>query len=279
MMRPIVVIPTRLGSTRLPGKALTDINGLPMIAHVWRRGIEADIGPVVVACGDLPIVDVIRDLGGHAVLTDAALPSGSDRAYAALTVADTEAQHDVVVVLQGDLPTIDPTTIKATLEPLRRDTACDIATLATEIADPLELQAPSVVKIALAIQPGDSIGRAVYFSRSVIPAGAGKYYHHIGMYTYRRSALARYVSLPRGVLEQRESLEQLRALEFGMRIDATVIQTEPLGVDTLADLERAKLLLSVYPPAAGQHALGSMESTQADTASHRVGPEFRGEEY
>lgn len=243
-MRPIVVIPTRLGSTRLPGKALTDINGSPMIAHVWRRGMEADIGPVIVACGDQPIVDVIQDLGGRAVLTDPALPTGSDRAHAALGIADPHDTHDVVVVLQGDLPTIDPVTVRATLRPLRRDMDVSIATLATEIDDPLELQAPQVVKIALAIKPGDSVGRAIYFSRAVIPAGAGKHYHHVGMYSYRREALTRYVGLPRGVLERRENLEQLRALEFGMRIDASVIDTEPLGVDTLADLERARELLT-----------------------------------
>jgi 3-deoxy-manno-octulosonate cytidylyltransferase (CMP-KDO synthetase) len=243
-MRPIVVIPTRLGSTRLPGKALIDINGQPMIAHVWRRGLEADIGPVVVACGDQAIVDVINDLGGRAVLTDPALPTGSDRSHAALAAIDPRGEHDVVVVLQGDLPTIDPDTVRATLAPLARDQEVAIATLATEIDDPLELQAPQVVKIALAIQPGDTIGRAVYFSRAAIPAGAGKHYHHIGMYTYRREALARYVGLPRGVLEQRESLEQLRAIEFGMRIDAAVVQSEPLGVDTLADLERARELLA-----------------------------------
>jgi 3-deoxy-manno-octulosonate cytidylyltransferase (CMP-KDO synthetase) len=131
------------------------------------------------------------------------------------------------------------------LVPLDKDNGCEISTLATEIEDPLELQAPQVVKIALAIQPGETIGRAVYFSRAVIPAGTGKHYHHVGMYTYRRDALARYVKLPRGILEQRENLEQLRAIEVGMRIDATVIQTEPLGVDTLADLERARLLLAV----------------------------------
>jgi len=243
-MRPIVVIPTRLGSTRLPGKALTDINGSPMIAHVWRRGIEADIGPVVVACGDQPIADTIQDLGGRAVLTDPALPTGSDRAYAALGMVDPDGAYDVVVVLQGDLPTIDPATVRATLRPLRRDADVSIATLATEINDPLELQAPQVVKIALAVKPGDTVGRAIYFSRAAIPAGAGRHYHHVGMYTYQREALARFVRLPRGVLEQRESLEQLRALEFGMRIDAAVIETEPLGVDTLADLERARELLA-----------------------------------
>ena len=242
--RPIIVIPTRLGSTRLPGKALTDINGQPMIAHVWHRGREADIGPVIVACGDQAIADVIQDLGGRAVLTDPALPSGSDRAHAALSQIDPDGQYDTVIVLQGDLPTIDPVTIAATLEPLQQDPACDIATLATEIQDQMELQAPHVVKIALAIAPAATIGRAVYFSRQVIPAGAGKYYHHVGMYTYRRQALSRFVSIPQGFLERRESLEQLRAIEHGMRIDARVIQTEPLGVDTLADLERAKQLLS-----------------------------------
>ncbi|RUV46678.1 3-deoxy-manno-octulosonate cytidylyltransferase [Mesorhizobium sp. M5C.F.Ca.IN.020.29.1.1] len=243
-LRPIVIIPTRLGSTRLPGKALTDINGEPMIAHVWRRGVEADIGPVVVACGDQQIADIVNDVGGRAVLTDPALPSGSDRAYAALCEVDPDEKHDVVVVLQGDLPTIDPATIEATLTPLARDAECEIATLATVIEDPLELHAPQVVKIALAVQPGDTIGRAVYFSRMVIPAGRGEHYHHIGMYTYRREALAKYVSLPRGILERRENLEQLRAIEYGMRIDATVIQTEPLGVDTLADLERARTLFA-----------------------------------
>jgi 3-deoxy-manno-octulosonate cytidylyltransferase (CMP-KDO synthetase) len=249
-MRPIVIIPSRLGSTRLPGKALTDINGQPMIAHVWRRGLEADVGPVVVACGDKQIADVVHELGGRAVLTDPALPTGSDRAHAALGMVDSEGRHDIVIVLQGDLPTIDRDTVRATLAPLARNAAAEIATLATEITDPLELQAPQVVKVALAIQPGELVGRAVYFSRAVVPAGSGPHYHHVGMYTFRREALARYVSLPRGVLEQRESLEQLRAIEAGMWIDAAVIQTEPLGVDTLEDLERAKLLLSVSPPAA-----------------------------
>lgn len=243
-MRPIVIIPTRLGSTRLPGKALIDINGRPMIEHVWRRGIEADAGPVVIACGDQQIADVVHGFGGHAVLTDPALPTGSDRAQAALSLIDPEGKHDVVVVLQGDLPTIEPATVRATLNPLEQNPDCDIATLATEIEDPMELQAPQVVKIALSIQPQASIGRAIYFSRAVIPSGVGKHYHHIGMYTYRRDALARFVTLPRGVLEQRENLEQLRALEAGMRIDAAVIQTEPLGVDTLADLQRARVLLA-----------------------------------
>ncbi|RWF29300.1 MAG: 3-deoxy-manno-octulosonate cytidylyltransferase [Mesorhizobium sp.] len=242
-MKPIVIIPTRLGSTRLPGKALADINGQPMITHVWRRGVEADVGPVVVACGDKQIADVIHELGGRAVLTDPALPTGSDRADAAVRLIDPQALYDTVVILQGDLPTIDPRTLRATLDPFARNAACDIATLATEIKDALELEAPQVVKIALALQPGETIGRAIYFSRSIIPAGEGTYYHHVGMYTYRREALSRFVNLRRGILEQRESLEQLRALEAGMWIDVNVIQTEPLGVDTLADLTRARAIL------------------------------------
>jgi 3-deoxy-manno-octulosonate cytidylyltransferase (CMP-KDO synthetase) len=242
-VHPVVVIPTRLGSTRLPGKALTDIGGDPMIVHVWRRGIEAEIGPVHVACGDAPIADVIRAAGGQAVLTDPALPTGSDRVQAALAIIDPERRHDVVVVLQGDLPTIEPSVLHATLTPFA-DPEVDITTLATLITNPLELQAPHVVKIALAIPPGARAGRAVYFSRAVIPGGIGPHYHHVGLYTYRRAALERFVKLPRGVLEQRESLEQLRAIEHGMRIDATVIESEPLGVDTLADLARARAILA-----------------------------------
>jgi len=217
-MRPVVVIPSRLGSTRLPGKALKDINGQPMVAHVWRRAVEAGVGPVVVACGDRQIANVIRGLGGHAVLTNPTFPSGSDRAQAAMATIDPDAHHDVVVVLQGDLPTIDPTTVQATLEPLRRDAACDIATLATEIDDPLELQASSVVKIALAVRPGQTIGRAVYFSRSVIPSGVGAHYHHVGIYTYRREALDRYVGLPQGVLAHHPSVFLCARLTAGVRV-------------------------------------------------------------
>lgn len=214
-----------------------------MIAHVWQRGLEADIGPVHVACGDAAIADVIRARDGQAVLTDPQLPTGSDRVQAALSIIDPDQRHDVVVVLQGDLPTIQPAVLRATLGPLA-DAEVSISTLATLITDPLELQAPQVVKIALAIEPGAESGRAVYFSRAVIPGGAGPHYHHVGLYTYRRTALERYVKLPRGILEQRENLEQLRAIEHGMRIDATLIESEPLGVDTLADLERARAILA-----------------------------------
>lgn len=241
-LNPIIVIPTRLGSTRLPGKALADIAGEPMIVHVWRRGLEAGIGPVHVACGEAAIAAAIRAVGGEAVLTDPALPTGSDRVQAALAVIDPDRRHDVVVVLQGDLPTIAPSVLRATLAPLA-DQAVDIATLATLITDPLELQAPQVVKIAMGLTPGARVGRALYFSRAVIPGGPGPHYHHVGLYAYRRAALERFVKLKRGVLEERESLEQLRALENFMRIDVTLIESEPLGVDTQADLERARALL------------------------------------
>lgn len=243
-MNPIVVIPTRLGSSRLPGKALKEIAGTPMIAHVWRRGIEADVGPVIVAAGDQAIVDVIESIGGRAILTDPSLPSGSDRAAAALRMVDPDGRYDTVICLQGDLPTIEPTVVRATLEPLAREPACDIATLATVIGSRDELEAAQVVKAALAIEPDAVIGRAIYFSRAIIPAGADKHFHHVGLYTYRRSALQRYVALPEGILERIEKLEQLRALEHGMRIDVRVVETEPLGVDTDIDLERARVQLA-----------------------------------
>lgn len=243
-MNAIVVIPTRLGSSRLPGKALKEIAGIPMIVHVWRRGVEADVGPVIVAAGDQAIVDAIESIGGRAILTDPSLPSGSDRAAAALQVVDPEARYDIVICLQGDLPTIAPAVVRATLEPLAREPACDIATLATVISSREELEAAQVVKVALAIEPGATIGRAIYFSRAIIPSGADKHFHHLGLYTYRRDALKRFVELPLGILERAEQLEQLRALEHGMRIDVRVVDSEPLGVDTVTDLERARMLLA-----------------------------------
>lgn len=232
-----------MASTRLPGKPLADIHGEPMIVHVWRRGVEAAVGPVVVACAETAIADAVERAGGRAVLTDPALPSGSDRIAAALASLDPERRHDAVVCLQGDLPTLVPAMIPAALDPLM-DPAVDIGTLATEIADADEREAPSVVKIAVAFPPGRRIARALYFSRAVIPAGTGPHYHHIGLYTYRRAALERFVALPPGVLERRESLEQLRALEAGMRIDVALVDTLPLGVDTPADLARAREILA-----------------------------------
>lgn len=241
--RPIVVIPSRLASTRLPDKPLADIAGLPMIVHVWRRAIEADVGPVVVAAADRAIIDVIEGTGGQAVLTDPAHPSGSDRIHEALVRLDPDRRHDVVVNVQGDLPTLPPAAIRAALEPMA-EPAVDIATLVAEIRTAHEREAPQVVKAVVGFTPGRIMARALYFSRTAVPAGEGPLYHHIGLYAYRRGALERFVSLPPGVLEQRERLEQLRALEAGMRIDARLVDVVPLGVDTPDDLAEARRRLA-----------------------------------
>jgi 3-deoxy-manno-octulosonate cytidylyltransferase (CMP-KDO synthetase) len=245
-MTPLIAIPARMASTRLPGKPLAEIAGEPMIVHVWRRAREADVGPVVVAAGDVAIVDAIHAAGGEAVLTDADLPSGSDRIHQAVERIDPDHRHDVVVNLQGDLPTLDPVAIRRVLDPLSDDEV-DIATLAVKIIDPAERNRPDVTKAVLAIAedaPAGSIARAIYFSRTAVPWGEGNLYHHIGIYAYRRRALADFVSLPPSPLERREKLEQLRALEAGMRIEAAIVDTFPLGVDTPADLERARRLLA-----------------------------------
>ncbi len=239
---PIVMIPARLASTRLPDKPLADIAGLPMIVQVWRRAREADIGPVIVACAEAAVFEAVRDAGGEAVLTDPAHPSGSDRIYEALLKVDGEGRFDAVVNLQGDLPTIDTPTVRAVLGPFA-DAACDISTLVAEITDPAERDDPNVVKAVLGLAGGDTTGRALYFSRATVPTGDGPLYHHIGIYAYRRLALERFVTLAPGVLEQRERLEQLRALENGMTIHAALVDTVPLGVDTPAELERAREIL------------------------------------
>ncbi len=240
---PIVLIPARLAATRLPDKPLAQIGGVPMIVQVWRRAMEADIGPVAVAAGDQVIVDAVRAAGGTAVLTRADHPSGSDRIFEALGLLDAEGKHDVVVNVQGDLPTIDPRAIRDALLPLK-DAAVDIATLVAPITTDEERQASHVVKAAVAFADGSRIGRAVYFSRLPVPWGEGPLWHHIGLYAYRRAALQRFVSLPPSPLEKREKLEQLRALENGMRIDACSVDVVPLGVDTPADLEKARHLLA-----------------------------------
>ncbi len=240
---PVVIVPARMASTRLPGKPLADIHGQPMIVQVWRRAREADVGPVVVACAEAEIAEAVRDAGGETVLTRPDHPSGSDRIHEALERFDPDGRHDLVVNLQGDLPTIDPVTVGAALRPLA-EAAVDIATLVAPIDDPAERQDPNVVKAALAIADGAEIGRAIYFSRCCVPWGEGPHYHHIGIYGYRRAALARFVGLPPGILEQRERLEQLRALENGMRIDAVIVGAIPHGVDTPDDLERARALLA-----------------------------------
>ncbi len=242
-MNPIVLIPSRMASTRLPGKPLADIHGRAMILHVLDRAREAGIGPVAVACGDPEIAAAVRADGGAAVLTDPSLPRGSDRVQAALAVLDPQGRHDVVVNLQGDLPTIPPDYLRTVLAPLA-DPAIDIATLVAPIATEEETNSPSVVKAAVAFDGGRAVSPALYFSRAAIPAGDGPRWHHIGIYAFRRQALARFVALPESPLERRESLEQLRALEAGMRIACARVDHAPFGVDTPADLERARAELA-----------------------------------
>jgi 3-deoxy-manno-octulosonate cytidylyltransferase (CMP-KDO synthetase) len=236
------MIPARMASTRLPGKPLADIAGLPMIVQVCARAAEAQVGPVVVAAAEREIAEAVERAGFRAVMTDPDLPSGSDRIHAALGAADPARGHATVINLQGDLPTLDPALIRAVLEPLA-DPAVEIATIAAAIREEHERTDPNVVKVAAALTPERPVARALYFSRATIPTGAGEHFHHIGIYAYRRAALERFVALPPGVLEKRERLEQLRALEAGMRIDVALVDTVPLGVDTPADLERARSML------------------------------------
>ena len=242
-LNPIVVIPVRLAATRLPGKPLAEIAGVPMVVHVWRRAMAAKLGPVVVAAGDSEIVDAVVAAGGRAVLTRADHPSGSDRVFEAVEAVDPEGAHGAVINLQGDLPTIDPAALRAVLAPLIADAETDIATLVAEITEPAERDDPNVVKAGLAFAPGAISARALYFSRAPVPAGAGPFWHHIGIYAYRRAALARFVALPPSPLEIRERLEQLRALEAGMVMRAAAVDMVPLGVDTEADLARARAML------------------------------------
>jgi 3-deoxy-manno-octulosonate cytidylyltransferase (CMP-KDO synthetase) len=246
-MFPIVVIPARLGASRLPGKPLADIHGAPMIVHVWRRAVAAAVGPVVVACAESAIVEVVRAAGGEAVLTRPDHASGSDRIHEAVEAVDPAGRHDVVINLQGDLPTIASAVIDAVLEPLAV-AAVDIATAVSTITDAEERGNPNVVKAAVGFGPGARIARALYFSRAPVPwvggDGAGPLYHHIGVYAYRRAALRRFVALVPTPLERRERLEQLRAMESGMRIDVALVDTIPLGVDTPADLAQARALLA-----------------------------------
>ncbi len=241
--KPIVLIPARLAATRLPDKPLADIHGTPMIVHVWRRAMEARCGPVSVAAGEPAIAEAVERAGGRAILTGAHHPSGTDRIFEALGKIDPAGAHDVIVNLQGDLPAIDPADLRAVLAPLA-DPAVDIATLVAECREDYERREPSVVKCVTAFAPGERVARALYFSRAPVPSGEGPLYHHIGLYAFRRAALARFVALPPSPLEKRERLEQLRAIEAGMRIDAALVDKVPFGVDTQADLERARALLA-----------------------------------
>jgi 3-deoxy-manno-octulosonate cytidylyltransferase (CMP-KDO synthetase) len=240
-MNPIVAIPARLASTRLPGKPLAEIGGAPMIVQVWRRAMEAGVGPVVVACAEPAIAEAVTRAGGRAVLTRPDHPSGSDRIREAVDAVDPERRHDLVVNVQGDLPSFEPDLVRAVLAPFD-EAAVDIATVACVIREEADRANPNVVKLVAAF-PADRPGaraRALYFSRATVPSGAGPHYHHIGLYAYRRAALDRFVALPPGRLEERERLEQLRALEAGMRIDAVLIDKAPLEVNTPEDLARAR---------------------------------------
>jgi 3-deoxy-manno-octulosonate cytidylyltransferase (CMP-KDO synthetase) len=241
---PIVMIPSRLASTRLPGKPLALIAGAPMIVHVWRHAVAAGVGPVVVACGDQEIADAVEAAGGRAVMTDPELPTGSDRIAAALASLDPGRAHDAVINVQGDLPTLDPAAVQMAAQGLA-DPEIDIATLGAVITGETALYDTSVNKVVAGFADPTGWARALYFSKAIVPWGEGPHYEHIGLYAYRREALERFVTLPRGVLEARERLEQLRALENGMTMAVALIEPERLGVqvDTPADLERARALL------------------------------------
>lgn len=256
MTNTIIAIPARMASTRLPGKPLADIHGKPMIVRVWERAVAAEAGRVLVATDSDEIASAVSAFGGEAILTRSDHASGSDRCYEAITKVDPDRSADLVVNLQGDLPTLEPRLVSACLAPLR-SAGADIATLGSVIVDEREKTSPDVVKI-VATPLGTGTGspatrrsgeaepetlRALYFTRATAPHGPGPLYHHIGIYAYRRPALERFVGLPPSPLERRERLEQLRALENGFRIDVTIVDTVPIGVDTQADLDRVRGLL------------------------------------
>ncbi len=255
----LILIPARMASTRLPGKPLLDIAGEPMIVHVMRRAQAAGVGPIVVATDSEAIAACVEKAGGRAVMTRADHVSGSDRIFEALETADPQRRARIIVNVQGDLPTLAPSDIAAAIEPLA-DPAVDIGTLAAEIRRLDERTNPNVVKVVGTPVTGKRL-RALYFTRACAPAGDGVLYHHIGLYAYRREALAHFVGLPPSPLEQRENLEQLRALEAGMRIDVTIVDSVPLGVDTPEELERAREILkspsafemrAITPPPLGE---------------------------
>ncbi|MCO5732870.1 3-deoxy-manno-octulosonate cytidylyltransferase [Rhizobium sp. SSA_523] len=240
--RTLVLIPARMASTRLPGKPLADICGAPMIVQVARRAREADAGRVIVAVDDEAVFRTVEASGFDVVMTRQDHQSGSDRIHEALQAADPERRFDKIINVQGDLPTIEPETVLASLRPLE-DASVDIATLAVQIREEEERHNPNVVKV-VGSPLSETRQRALYFTRATAPYGDGPLYHHIGLYTYRRSALERFVALGPSPLEQRERLEQLRALEAGMRIDVEIVDSVPLGVDTPADLDKARAIIA-----------------------------------
>ena len=264
-MSVLIVIPARMKATRLPNKPMAEIGGEPMIVQVWRRAMESKVGDVVVACDCDEIAEAVRKCGGVAVVTNPDHPSGSDRIWEAVeklrheggiapdatptpaasgAALPTSAQstYGIIINLQGDVPTLEPHLLRTLLAPLDNP-AVDIATLAAAITRPEEHENPSVVKAVIALENNEKKGRALYFTRATAPYGEGPRFHHIGVYAYRRAALEKFVSLPPSPLETREKLEQLRALEAGLRIDVSVVDTVPLGVDTPEDLARARELL------------------------------------
>jgi len=240
-MEPLIIIPARMASSRLPGKPLAIIGDAPMIVQVWRRAAESGVGRVVVAAAEAEIAEAVTAVGGEAALTDPDHPSGSDRVWEAVQAVDPEGKAPAVINLQGDLPTLEPSLIRACADLLTH--GADITTLAAEITDDAERTNPNVTKAVISMADGARHGRAFYFTRATAPSGEGPLYHHIGIYAYTRDALERFVALPPSPLEKREKLEQLRALEAGMRIDVAVVDTVPLGVDTPEDLERARAAL------------------------------------
>jgi 3-deoxy-manno-octulosonate cytidylyltransferase (CMP-KDO synthetase) len=243
----IIVIPSRMASQRLPGKPLADICGLPMIVHVWRRAIESKVGQVLVAAAENRIADIVRAQGGDAIVTDPGLPSGTDRIAQALSLRDPERTFRHVVNLQGDLPTIDPLAIKRCLAGLSNEPV-DISTIAAEMSDPEEIANPNIVKALAPLGPEREVAYARDFQRELEPGHEPPYWHHIGVYAYRRESLDRFVSLPVSALEAERKLEQMRALENGMRIAVVRVDAVPLGVDTPADLETARRLLKAHQP-------------------------------
>jgi 3-deoxy-manno-octulosonate cytidylyltransferase (CMP-KDO synthetase) len=239
-MNPIVLIPARVASSRLPGKPLADIAGKTMIVRVWEQAMKAGIGPVAVAAAEPEIVAAVEAAGGRAVLTRPDLPSGTDRIFAALESLDPAAQYDVIVNLQGDLPALDPSYVKTVADALP---GSDMATLAALIVDPADRDNPNVPKPVVAWEADGRRGRALYFTRATAPSGDGPLFFHIGIYAFTRDALTRFVALPPSPLEKRERLEQLRALEARMSIAVARVDSVPLSVDTPADLEKARRLL------------------------------------
>ena len=242
----IVVIPARMASTRLPGKPLADIHGLPMIVHVWRRAMEAKVGQVLVAAAENEIAEVVKAHGGDAIVTNPNLPSGSDRVAAALAMRDPRGKYDFVLNLQGDLPVIDPLAIQRCLAGLTND-AVDISTIVALIGDPADVANPHIVKAIAPLNGEREVAFARDFVRHIGPEHQPPYWHHIGLYAYRRAALERFVALPVSPREDERRLEQMRALDNGMKIAVVRVDTVPLGVDTAAELEIARQLLRTAP--------------------------------